>query len=245
MIKEFELSFESLDIVPKDLEELLGFANEEIPEPFPGLIRQAIAMAPELCNIHGGYKHFDNFKVNLSSKTIHIDNHIFSPSKIVITQLKKASSCLLFLCTAGDLISKYAKNLETEGDLILSYVLDILGSVVVNKAMNKIQNEIEMDFRSKNMGISDSFSPGYCEWNVAEQQKLFALLPDKFCGITLSDSSLMTPIKSVSGIIGIGEKVVRTGYQCNWCNDQNCIYGKIRRQKKIKKNLKTVGNLNT
>ena len=108
--------------------------------------------------------------------------------------------------------------------------------------MYKIQKELELDLRVKNLQISDRYSPGYCEWSVAEQQKLFSLLPENFCGISLSDSSLMTPIKSVSGIIGIGKDLKQKGYQCNWCNDQNCIYGRIKRQKKdLKKTGKTVG----
>jgi len=78
----------------------------------------------------------------------------------------------------------------------------------------------------------DLFSPGYCNWSMAEQQKLFSLLPPGFCGIQLSPSSLMHPIKSVSGIIGIGTSCKQKGYQCEWCNDKDCIYGRIRRQKK-------------
>jgi hypothetical protein len=88
----------------------------------------------------------------------------------------------------------------------------------------------------KELGISDRFSPGYCDWNVSEQHKLFNLLPESFCGIHLSESSLMNPIKSVSGIIGIGENLKQLGYQCYWCNDPNCIYGKTKRKKMSKKN---------
>lgn len=232
MIKEFNLQFKDLDVAPKDLEVLMGFDQNEVPEPFPELIMQAIGKAPELFDIRGGYKFFENVKVDLSSKTIRIEELVFSPTKIIITQLKKATSCLLFVCTAGARISEYAKELENDGDFILSYVYDVLGSIVADKAMDKIQKEIEVVFRNKNLRISDRYSPGYCDWSVAEQQKLFSLLPLNFCGIKLSTSSLMTPIKSVSGIIGIGTEVEQKGYQCIWCNDQSCIYGKIKRQKK-------------
>ena len=106
---------------------------------------------------------------------------------------------------------------------------------MADKAAEKMAKHLKEYAQKKQMGISDSFSPGYCEWSVAEQQKLFSLLPDKFCGVQLSESSLMYPIKSVSGIIGIGTGVEQKGYQCNWCNDLNCIYGKIKRQKKKQK----------
>lgn len=117
-----------------------------------------------------------------------------------------------------------------------SYVLDVIGSVIVEKAMDEIQKKLEDDMKLNGLGISDRFSPGYCDWNVSDQHKLFRLLPENFCGIRLSESSLMNPIKSVSGIIGLGENLKQLGYQCHWCNDPNCIYGKTKRKKIAKKN---------
>ena len=92
---------------------------------------------------------------------------------------------------------------------------------------------LDSEMQKSGLKISDSFSPGYCEWSVAEQQELFALLPENFCGVSLSESSLMWPIKSVSGMVAIGSDMEHKGYQCYWCTDKDCIYGKIKRQKKI------------
>lgn len=232
MLKEFDYKFDDLGITSKDVAELLGFENEDIPDPFPEFIAEGLMQASAICNIKGGYKHFNEFGINKTDNTIKIDNQFFSPSAIVVTQLKKSTSCILFVCTAGYEISDYAKQKENDGELILSYVFDVIGSVAVDKAMDKVQSEAEKEFKKQNLNISDRFSPGYCDWSVGEQQKLFALLPPDFCGITLSDSSLMSPIKSVSGIIGIGKDLAQKGYQCNWCNDLNCYYGRIKRNKK-------------
>jgi hypothetical protein len=45
----------------------------------------------------------------------------------------------------------------------------------------------------------------------------------------------MHPIKSVSGITGIGKDCKQMGYQCNWCTDSDCFVGKIKRRKNSKK----------
>ena len=74
---------------------------------------------------------------------------------------------------------------------------------------------------------------GYKIFNSNEFSMLFALMPESFCGVSLSESSVMSPIKSVSGIIVIGNHLKQKGYQCHWCVEKNCIYGKIKRQKKI------------
>mgnify|MGYP006290639331 CR=1 FL=1 len=234
MIEEFKFSFNDLNVSEMDIEELLG-TEGEIPEPFPQLIEKGLHEAPEHCEIRGGIKIFSPVFTDSKSNTVKIEHQTFRTAKIVAIQLKNATSAALFTCTAGKGISDYATRVAAEGDPMYSYVLDVIGSVTVDKAMDKIQDAVKARMKQQGLGISDRFSPGYCEWNVADQQKLFSLLPSNFCGVELSDSSLMDPIKSVSGIIGIGPGLEQKGYQCYWCNDPNCIYGKTRQKKTAKK----------
>lgn len=232
MIKEFQFNFEDLGIQPEDLIPLLGFDEAIIPEPFPDIINKALKEASGFCKIHGGYKTFETIKIDQKAATIKIEHSTFSPSKIVTTQLKESHSAALFVCTAGEGISNHANNI-LQSDPMLGYIFDIIGSVTVEKAIDKMQKILQTEIQKSGLNISDRYSPGYCDWNVAEQQQLFSLLPNNFCGISLSNSSLMHPIKSVSGIIGIGKNLSQKGYQCQWCTDKNCIYGKIKRKKKI------------
>ncbi len=233
MIKEFRYSFNELGIENSEIAELLGFEDGIIPEPFPELIEYALNYAPLLCNIRGGYKIFNHDEVGIDKKTIRISDQVFNPSKIVITQFKNASSFAMFVCTAGDEITQHSREVQSNGDPLLRFVFDVIGSVIAEKATDQIQKALEAESKETGLNISDRFSPGYCEWSVAEQQKLFALMPENFCGVSLSETSLMSPIKSVSGIIAIGADLEQKGYQCYWCTEKNCIYGKIKRQKKI------------
>ena len=230
MIREFKYAFKDLSIQPEDLHELLGFENNVIPEPFPEYIQSAIEFAPKLCSVQGGYRLFNAVAIDTENYTISIEDQCFSPSKTVAIQLKQSEKAALFMCTAGAGISEHANRISAENDPMMGYVFDILGSVTVEKAMNKIQFELQEEVKLEGLGITDRYSPGYCEWSVGEQQKLFSFFPENFCQIQLSESSLMHPIKSVSGIIGIGKDLHPKGYQCNWCTDQNCIYGRLRRK---------------
>jgi hypothetical protein len=231
MIKEFQYQFDELNIVSEDLTALLGFDDGIVPEPFPEIIQQALNDAPKFCEIQGGYRIFDSVEINLEKESIRIEDQTFFPTKIVTTQLKESTSAALFICTAGAEISNHANELILQGDPMLGYIFDVIGSVTVEKAIDKIQKELELHLLKSGLNISDRYSPGYCEWSVAEQKYIFKLMPDNFCGVSLSESSLMNPIKSVSGIIGIGTTLKQKGYQCHWCTDKNCIYGRIKRQK--------------
>lgn len=231
MVRTFHFEIDELTIQSADLEELLGFEGE-IPEPFPALIQRVLAESYKYCQINAGYKIVDSVKIDSQKKQITINNQcVFNPGNIVLTQLKQSKKIAIFTGTAGDLISKHAASVSANGEFLLGYLYDIMGSVVVEKAIDKMQRELGKLLKSENLAISDRFSPGYCDWSVSEQQQLFSLLPPGFCGVSISESSLMHPIKSVSGIIGIGEHVKQLGYQCNWCSDKDCIYGKVKRKK--------------
>src|SRR4030042_6081869 len=113
-----------------------------------------------------------------------------------------------------------------EGALLKGYVYDVVGSEIVEAAGDLMQNELEKNMLVKGKKITNGFSPGYCGWDVAEQHKLIQLLPDNYCGIRLTDSALMDPVKSVSGFIGIGANVKRLPYTCSFCDMKGCLYRK-------------------
>ena len=75
---------------------------------------------------------------------------------------------------------------------------------------------------------TNRFSPGYCGWHVAQQQMLFPLFDSHTCGVQLTDSSLMIPIKSVSGIMGVGREVRKLDYTCGLCTFEKCYKRKKR-----------------
>jgi len=50
------------------------------------------------------------------------------------------------------------------------------------------------------------YSPGYCGMDLGEQRNLFQLASAEAVGIVLGASLLMEPLKSISGIVGLGPK---------------------------------------
>lgn len=235
MTKEFAFAFEELEITESVVAELMGFEQGQVPEPFEQTIQLALEKAKQICTPIGGFSVFDKCNINTANNSIEIDTQLFSPDKIVVTQLKNSQKIAVFVCTAGEGITQLANENSANGDVIMAYVLDTIGSIVADKTAVILQRELEKIVRIDSLNISDGFSPGYCDWSVAEQHKLFSLLPSSFCGITLSASALMQPVKSVSGIIGIGKNLSQKGYQCHWCTDKDCFVGKLNRMKKDKK----------
>ena len=141
--------------------------------------------------------------------------------------IKEAEQAALFVCTAGAIFTDLTHKLNAEGDFLEAYVVDAIGSLSVERAMDNIQSELEREMAAHGLHISNRYSPGYCNWPLTGQQALFGAIGEHGTGVTLSATCLMSPIKSVSGIIGIGPNVRRREYGCAVCNNKTCIYRKI------------------
>jgi len=232
MTKEtFQYNFTDLKLSVAQIEEVMGYKEGEDRDLVTELIREILKETEEICNVKAEYIIYDNVLFKNEDKTIEIDSIVFQIEKIVFGQIKKSESIAVFLCTAGEEIGIRSRKAMQERDLLKGYVYDVIGSEIVEAAADLMQNELEGAMGSTDRKITNRYSPGYCNWNVAEQHKLFQLVPDNFCGIRLTDSALMDPVKSVSGIIGIGTDVKYNAYTCNLCDMKDCIY---RRSRKLK-----------
>jgi hypothetical protein len=70
------------------------------------------------------------------------------------------------------------------------------------------------------------YSPGYCGWHLSGQRALFAALQPEEIGITLRESMLMVPLKSMSGVIVAGLPAIHAFADdypfCGECRTRGC-----------------------
>jgi hypothetical protein len=71
-----------------------------------------------------------------------------------------------------------------------------------------------------------AYSPGYCGWHISGQRALFDRLRPERIGISLNESFLMTPLKSVSGVLIAGpvdsHMFVANFSYCVDCRERSC-----------------------
>ena len=202
----------------------MGYEPGIAPEPVTILTREVSEELCQLGDIRAEYKIFEKIRFDSEEKSVVIEGVAFAVNPIVYRQIKDSDEVALFICTAGPAIGEMSRRSMKEGDLLRGYIYDVIGSEVVENAADRMQAELKTEASARGKKITNRFSPGYCGWDVAEQHRLFGFFKDNFCGITLTESALMNPVKSVSGIIGIGRDVKFTSYQCHVCDDKNCIY---------------------
>ena len=100
-------------------------------------------------------------------------------------------------------------------------ITDCIGSAAVEAFCDKINLSFENpDF------LRPRFSPGYGDLSLEYQKDIVDFLQTKKnIGMSLTESLMMVPVKSVTAIIGIGkEKNKCTGPGCMICKNNNCPY---------------------
>jgi hypothetical protein len=229
--KTFNIDFTELHLNYSLIETVLGYKEGEDRTLVTGLIDEILEESAGMCNIKAQYSIFDDVEPDGPAKSLRIMNIDFHVKNIVFGQLKRSDSIAIFLCTAGAEIGIRSKKAMQERDFLKGYIYDVVGSEIVEAAVDIMQKELEKSMLDSGKKITNRYSPGYCGWDVAEQHKLFELIPENYCYIQLTPSALMNPVKSISGIIGIGKNVRFSQYTCQMCDMDDCLYRRAREKK--------------
>ena len=118
--------------------------------------------------------------------------------------LEGCDEILLFACTAGaetDRRIARAKLLSPARGLLMHAI----GAQQVEGGCDRLCARLAQQFPDRQ--LTDRFSPGYGDLTLEMQRDVMAALDcGRTVGITLTDSLLMTPSKSVTAIIGMKER---------------------------------------
>ncbi|MDH6305448.1 hypothetical protein M2459_001901 [Parabacteroides sp. PF5-5] len=217
------IPFKRLNIESKHIYEAMGYTPDRFPDAaITELVEELMVQSANYCQPAYSYVAF-NGRTNTSG--FHIDPYRFKTGKTIAKGLETCEQFVLFVVTAGNEFQEWAKQYQT--DIMAHFVVDSIGSVIAEAIAHYMQEEISLNYSQKGLNCTNRYSPGYCGWNIAEQQQLFSLLEGKTCNVRLTASNLMLPVKSVSGVIGVGKHAVRMEYGCSICFNVSCFKRKV------------------
>jgi Vitamin B12 dependent methionine synthase, activation domain len=228
MCNTFQFEFMQLGITAIQVQNDMGYREEAPDASVLDLIADVLKDCESLIDIKAEYRIFGNIEFDNEQKSVRIEGVDFKINKTVFSQLRKSKSIAVFLSTAGEETAIRGREATAEGDLLRGFVYDVIGSEIVEAAAELMQNELDNRVAPQGLLTTNRFNPGYCGWNVTEQHKLFRLMADNYCGIRLTESALMDPVKSGSGFIGIGKSVKRVPFTCSFCEMKDCFYRKVK-----------------
>ena len=121
--------------------------------------------------------------------------------------LHGAERVAVFMVTVGSEITRRAEARCRAGDAFAGLALDAIGSWAAEAAAEALMEQLNSQLRTGE-SFTLRYSPGYCGMDLEQQRTLFKLAPAESIGISLLPSLLMQPLKSISGIVGLGPREI-------------------------------------
>ena len=147
------------------------------------------------------------------------------PGNTAAKMLADCPRCAVLVCTLGATFDAWVRR-EQARDLTRAVMLDALGSVWVEAGCDAAEEAIHARFPEAY--LTDRFSPGYGDLPLDVQPMLLDRAGGSRLGVTLTDSMLMVPQKSVTAIVGIASTPQSARIRgCAYCTLRNtCPYRK-------------------
>lgn len=202
----------------------LGHRGTDIPQSLEKITDDCIEKTLEIIEPKYLYKRFkiDNIKDGIEV----VDAGIILPGKDIAEHLGKCKEVFLLCVTLGIELDRLIKiKMLTEPDK--GVIFDSCGSVAVEQLADYAEAEIKKICKKDGLDTTWRFSPGYGDLPITLQRDLLSVLDShRKIGLTVTDSMLMTPGKSVSAIIGVGNmKTDKRENKCDYCgNRENCAF---------------------
>ena len=168
-------------------------------------------------------KHIDESK----NGKVKLEGGVSFNSRKLSMSLGSSERAAVFVATIGEKLEKRMADLMKKRKMTDAYICDAIGSVAVEETLDRFQKEYG-NGNGRNGGGEKTtmrFSPGYCDWNIREQKKLFRVVNTRLIDVRLQPSCLMRPSKSVSGIFGVykgdgAADIIEN--PCLMCGKKNC-----------------------
>ncbi len=198
---------------------LAAFA-EQVIEESRGLIQ------PAVCYERVPVKELRHERLALGSAELRAGQGGYLAGPLVAQHLAGAQEVVVAVCTVGEGLGKLSSEIFAS-DPVRGLALDGLASAAAEALGEAACRRFEAMAAAEGQMTSIPLNPGMVGWPLQEgQRQVFGLVDTKDIGVRLNgDSGLMTPLKSLSLVMGFGRDLDRTGRSCDYCAmSETCRY---------------------
>jgi len=146
-----------------------------------------------------------------------VDGVVFE-SEVLAKTMEGIHRAFAYVCTCGAEVDEWS---HLEKDYVVGFWLDIVKELFLYDASQYLHNYIKSKYDLKTLSSINPGSGNVDNWLITQQKLLFPLIGNvrEDAGVLLTDSCLMLPTKSTSGLLFASAKEY---VNCAYCERKNC-----------------------
>lgn len=215
-----------LEINIEEVSKYLGYQNQEVDEETLADIRKAEKMLQKEVQYKAIHRVFQIEKKEDGIKVVGTNMTLVGNGMKDL--LRECDQCILMAVTLGQGVDQLLRKAQVT-NLTQGVILDFCASSMVEQICNQFEDEIKVDWTEKGKFFTDRFSPGYGDLPITIQKTFCDVLDtQRKMGLTVTNSGIMIPRKSITAVIGISDKKQKMKIKgCKYCDFfKNCQYRK-------------------
>ena len=146
------------------------------------------------------------------------------PGADIARHLTGCAEAILFAATLGPTADGLIHRTGLV-DPALGTVIDAAASVMIENVAEGISRDAEALCAAEGLRTTPRFSPGYGDLPLSVQRPFLALLQaPKRIGLYCNEQFLLTPLKSITAVIGVGGAAKEADMRCARCGKTDCTF---------------------
>ena len=210
-----------MDRKTKEAIRYLGYGKHKVEDRVLVQVRECFE---ELSRVIAKKSIYRTFDLEIKDHVIRIGTMEIK-SRNLEKNLIGCESAVVFGATLGTgvdrLMHKY-----TLTDMSKAVILQACAAADLEEYCDSCQDEIVAMMNKENKYVRPRFSPGYGDFDIRHQADMIRMLElPKTIGLTMTDSYMLTPVKSVTAVMGISSENTPCHRQgCESCQKKDCAY---------------------
>ena len=211
-----------MDIRTKEAVRYLGYGKNEVDDKTLQEIQDSFRELERLADKKSIYRIFE---LSLKDENELKIGNVEIYSRNFRTNLKDCKQVVLFAATLGAEVDRLIRKMQVV-DMAKAVVMQACAATLLEEYSDELQQKIAERMQEQGKYIRPRFSPGYGDFSIQHQKDVLAMLEtSKRIGVTMTDSYMLTPTKSVTAVIGIGDAEMNCNLNsCEECDKTDCTY---------------------
>ena len=231
MIKNYKImanyiESEHISIDKKEVLKYLQYKSDVIDEETDRLVDACILELKDISELKYVYRIFNISKENINNKAaVNFEDEIIIESQDLTKLFRNCNKIALIATTLGLAVERRIKYYSLS-NLSKGIIFDACADTYIEALCDYVESKIEALAKIEGAGITFRYSAGYGDVSISHQKDLVnSLNAGKLIGLTVSQSSMLIPRKSVTAFIGFDETIKTT--TSNNSTDNSCSTCKL------------------